>query len=264
MRREAGLYEATIRSYHARAGAFPGWLGRGRGTVAGITVADIDRYLSENGAAGGCSAITLRNHPTALRAFFRLAELRGWRAPGLTKSFTAPCVYPDAGLPAGPSADEVRRLLETTVGDRTLYASNRAVLVLLSAYGLRAGEGHGHRLDDLDWQAKTLRVCRSKTGRIVAFPLSRRLGAALLALGPSALRRPLDLPCTQGTSPALGPLCARGHRVAPSAAHRQRLPASRCPLIAEIFPAQNNRRTFRIRLSHADRRIWTNAHPPLP
>ena len=179
MRREAGLAETTVRSYQARADAFLGWLGRDAGAVADITVADVDRYLGEKGAAG-CSRITLRNHATALRAFFRFAERRGGRAPGLSANIAAPRVYRDAGLPAGPSADEVRRLLETTAGDSAADLRDRAVLLLLSDYGLRAGEVRGLRLDDLDWEAETLRVRRSKTGRSAVFPLSRRVGTALL------------------------------------------------------------------------------------
>ncbi|MDE0263301.1 MAG: site-specific integrase [Bryobacterales bacterium] len=180
MRREAGWSEATVRTYHARTEEFLSQLGPETHTVADITLADVDRHLGGKGAPGGCSRITLRNHVSALRAFFRFVERRGRRAPGLSAAITAPRVYRDAGLPVGPTADEVRRLLETTAGDSAADLRDRAVLLLLSSYGLRAGEVRGLRLDDIDWEAETFRVRRSKVGRTSVFPLSRRLGDALL------------------------------------------------------------------------------------
>ena len=35
------------------------------------------------------------------------------------------------------------------------------------------------QLDDIDWEAETLRVRRPKTGRVDLFPLSRRVGETL-------------------------------------------------------------------------------------
>ncbi len=180
MRQETGWSEATVRPYRARTEAFLGWLGPESHTVADITLADVDRYLGAKGAPGGCCRITLRNHVAALRAFFRFAERRGRRASGLSAAITAPRVYRDAGLPVGPTADDVRRLLETTEGDSPADLRDRAVLLLLSSYGLRAGEVRGLRLDDIDWEAETFRVRRSKAGSTAVFPLSRRLGDALL------------------------------------------------------------------------------------
>ena len=180
MRQETGWSEATVCPYRARTEAFLGWLGPETHTVADIALADVDRYLGAKGAPGGCCRITLRNHVSALRAFFRFAERRGRRASGLSAAITAPRVYRDAGLPVGPTADDVRRLLETTEGDSPADLRDRAVLLLLSSYGLRAGEVRGLRLDDIDWEAETFRVRRSKAGSTAVFPLSRRLGDALL------------------------------------------------------------------------------------
>lgn len=180
MRSDMGWSEATVRSYRDRVAAFLGRCCRGKRTVAETSVSDIDRILSEKGAAGDRSRITLRNDAAALKAFFRYAERRGWCAPGLSASITTPRIYRDAGLPAGPSPDEVRRLLATTTGGSPADLRDRAVLLLLSAYGLRAGEVCALRLEDIDWEAETLRVRRSKTGVGGLFPLTRSLGEALL------------------------------------------------------------------------------------
>ena len=52
--------------------------------------------------------------------------------------------------------------------------------MLLIAYGLRSGEVAGLRLDDLDWEAETLRVHCPKPGRTHHYPLSRGVGQTIL------------------------------------------------------------------------------------
>lgn len=145
-----------------------------------MTLADVGRHLGEKGAPCGCSRITLRNHVSALRAFFRFVERRGRRATGLSAAITAPRVYADAGLPVGPTADKVRRLLDTTVGDSAADLRDRAVLVLLSSNGSRGSEVRGVRLEKIDSEAETFRVRRSKVVRTSVFPLFHRLGDVLL------------------------------------------------------------------------------------
>jgi integrase/recombinase XerD len=58
---------------------------------------------------------------------------------------------------------------------------NYAILLLLATYGLRAGEVVRLRLEDLDWRHGCLRVCQSKSGRTLVFPLLVPVGDAILA-----------------------------------------------------------------------------------
>ena len=97
----------------------------------------------------------------------------------MAATITSPHVYKDATLPAGPSAEDVERLLATTEGDQPEDLRDRALLLTLSVYGLRANEARGLRLDDINWDAETFRVHRPKTGRTDPFPLSRRVGDAI-------------------------------------------------------------------------------------
>ena len=91
----------------------------------------------------------------------------------------APRVYRDAALPVGPSWEEQRLLLASTESDCPADLRDRALLLTLSTYGLRVGEVCALQLDDIDWEAETLRVRRPKTGRVDLFPLSRRVGETL-------------------------------------------------------------------------------------
>ena len=91
-----------------------------------------------------------------------------------------PRVYAQEAIPAGPSRDDVRRLLATTDSDRPTDIRDRALLLLLIVYGFRSGEVRCLQLDDLDWERELIRVRRSKQRRTQFFPLSRTVGDAIL------------------------------------------------------------------------------------
>ena len=87
MRQERGWSEATIRDRRARADDFLRRFCARTGALAEVTIATIDRALSENNARTGrprCRT-TIRTHADALRAFFRFAEDRGWSRPGVAR-----------------------------------------------------------------------------------------------------------------------------------------------------------------------------------
>ena len=88
--------------------------------------------------------------------------------------------HPGETLPKGLNRDEVLRLLATTEGNRQADLRDRAILMVLIAYGLRASEVVGLRLDDLDWEEETLRVRRPKSGCTHHYPLSRGVGQAIV------------------------------------------------------------------------------------
>ena len=179
MRDERGLSEATVRG---RLHVVDGFLDRfdGRGVaLAEAGIADIDREVARWNARN-CSRITIRNYAECLRTFFRFAEGRGWCAPGLADGIMPPRFHPGTPLPKGLDRDEVLRLLATSKGDRPSDVRDRAILMVLVAYGLRSGEVAGLRLDDLDWTEEILQVRRPKPGRTHLYPLSRGVGQAIL------------------------------------------------------------------------------------
>ena len=86
----------------------------------------------------------------------------------------------DETVPKGLRREDVVRLLASVEGVRTVDKRDRAILMLFIAYGLRAGEVGGLRLDDLDWESGMLRVRCSKPGRTHHWPLSSGVGHAIL------------------------------------------------------------------------------------
>jgi len=70
--------------------------------------------------------------------------------------------------------------LATTEGDQPKNIRDRAILMLLLVYGLRSGEVCALRLEDLDWERELIQVTRSKRRCTQSYPLTSRVGEAIL------------------------------------------------------------------------------------
>ena len=147
--------------------------------LAAVRIAGIDQAVASY-QARGCSRATVRDYAQHLRTFFRFGEQQGWCRPGLAEGILPTRMHPGETIPQGLDRDEVVRLLATTEGDRPGDIRDRAILMLLITYGLRAGEVGGLQLDDLDWQQEALRVRCPKPGRTHLYPLSRSVGQAVV------------------------------------------------------------------------------------
>ena len=180
MRGERGLSEKTVHCYCAVADEFFDYLAIRDVALAAVKITDIDGAIAAKDARGNCSRTTIKLYAERLRAFFRFAEARGWCMPGISAAIMPLRVYPDEAIPAGPTREDIQRLLASTEGDRPVDKRDRAILMLFVAYGLRAGEVGGLQLDDLDWEEETLRVRCPKPGRTCLYPLSRGVGQAIL------------------------------------------------------------------------------------
>jgi integrase/recombinase XerD len=145
-----------------------------------LTVAQVDELLTKKVGDEGYARITIQRWASTLRRFFRFAEERGWCRHGLAASIMAPRVFRHEGLPVGPCWDDVRSLLAATEGDRAVDIRDRALLILLAVYGLRAGEVMALCLKDFDWEREVLSVPHSKSQRPRTYPLCRPVGDAVL------------------------------------------------------------------------------------
>lgn len=178
--REKGLSPQTI---HDRGRVVQGFLDRlcESTHMKNVTPTQIDNVLQQRALAGNLKRVSIRRYAHCLRTFFQYAETRGWCRKGLAAAIMAPVVYSQENIPAGPSREDVQRLLATTEGDRPADIRDRALLLLLIIYGFRSGEVRRLQLEDLDWTGELIRVTRSKQrGRIQFFPLSRTVGDAIL------------------------------------------------------------------------------------
>jgi integrase len=76
--------------------------------------------------------------------------------------------------------DDVRRILAAIDRRTPVGLRDYTLLLLMSSYGLGAGEVIRLTLDDIDWRAATLRVVRPKTGVSFLLPLLPALAQALV------------------------------------------------------------------------------------
>jgi integrase len=90
-----------------------------------------------------------------------------------------PRVFPQESLPSGPSWENVRNLIADCESDRPVDIRNRAILLLLSVCGFRAGEVIRMQLEDFDWKQDRISVTRSKNHRTHIYPLCQSVGTAV-------------------------------------------------------------------------------------
>ena len=180
LRTERGLSQATADSYCGAADRFFSWLAGNGVVLDAVCITDIDDAVAAEHKRAAWSRRTAHSYAQRLRAFFLFAEARGWCSPGLAAGIMAPRFMADETIPKGLKREDVVRLLASVDGSRPVDKRDRAILMLLVAYGLRAGEVGGLQLDDLDWEGGMLRVRCPKPGRTHHWPLSRGVGDAIL------------------------------------------------------------------------------------
>ena len=179
LREERGYTDQTISTRESELNLFFEWLGKLGISLKEVSPQILAAYFVQN-KARGWKKTTVKAYGNSLRAFFRYATRRGWCAPGLAETIESPRIYSIAGLPEGPSWEQVRRLIANLNTERPSHNRDRAIILLLAVYGLRISEACGLTLDDVDWANEKLRVRRLKNKRIQEFPLTVEVGNAIL------------------------------------------------------------------------------------
>jgi site-specific recombinase XerD len=180
MREERGLSPMTILTRHEQLRPFLDTLQTRRVRSLGqITPRCIDRYLIEQ-SDNGWSRRSLSTLAGTLRSFFYYAEMQRWCRSGLAGSIDAPTLYALESLPRGPEWSQVKALIASIRSNDAVAIRDRAVILLLTVYGLRRGEVAALRLEDLDFENELIRVTRPKARRTQQYPLVGSVGNALL------------------------------------------------------------------------------------
>jgi len=116
-----------------------------------------------------------------LRGFLRYMYRCGLVQQDLSGTLVSPRRYAFESIPPVLRKEHVDAVLKVAEEDRTPKGlRDHAILLLLSTYGLRAGEVTGLRLDDIDWRKESLRVRHSKTGCESLLPLLSHVGETIL------------------------------------------------------------------------------------
>ena len=186
---------ATCRAGRWQVHTFLAWFDQSGRSLEAAQPEDVDAYFRHVSTRWG--RVSIRTAGKMLRAWFQYAERRGWVQARIAATILLPRLYRHEGLPMGPTWDEVGCMIERIDGDAPITLRDRAVLMLLSTYGLRSGEVRRLQLDDLDWVGTQLRVVRSKSQQVQTLPLEPGVGEAIaryLRYGrPKTTRRDLFL-----------------------------------------------------------------------
>jgi len=180
MRNEKGLSETTIiDSYRVLKRFFNQIKGNPDQFLGSLTATDLDNIQIREFRQGNYARCTIKGICSILRNFFRYAERQGWCCSGIADSITSPRIYTHETLPAGPSLEEVQRLLKATEGNSPGDIRARAVILLLAVYGFRDSEVRQLRLEDINWEQGIICLKHSKRGPVQQFPLTQIVGWAL-------------------------------------------------------------------------------------
>lgn len=180
MEEDRSLSPATVQSRCSSVRPFLVQLLHGKRSLETITVSRVDSLLAQKLNKEHYARVSVRAYASALRSFFRYAEMRSWCPVGIAASIMAPRVFQQETLPSGPSWDVVQEIVDATGGDRPIAIRDHAILMLLATYGVRSGEIARLQLTDIDWQRETITFTRSKIAGRHSFPLRPFVGAAII------------------------------------------------------------------------------------
>ena len=169
LQQHRGISPATINNNVQRIKAFLEFL-RARGCrLQRLQLSDVDAFIVE--CSGRFARTTVARVCGSVRAFLRFLRATERMSGDLALSVVAPAVHKGERPLRALAWSDVQRILRAI--DRSSCGGKRhyAMLLLMSTYGLGAAELYGLRLDDIDWQAGTLRIVRPKTGVTFLLPL---------------------------------------------------------------------------------------------
>lgn len=134
-----------------------------------VGLTDIDAFLID--CAGRYARSTVSDIACSLRCFSRFLHSSGRISVCLAEGIIAPIQprfeRPRRALPW----DDVQRLLKAADISSACGKRDYAILLLMSTYGLGAGEIIRLQFHDIDWNADTVKFVRPKTGVVFTLPL---------------------------------------------------------------------------------------------
>ena len=149
----------------------------GRLDLEQLTAAEVRAFVLEQARKQPRSA---RRIVTALRSLLRFLHVDGIITVPLAGAVPSPAGHALAGLPRALEPGQVEAMLASCDLATATGRRDRAVLLLLSRMGLRAGEAAALGLDDIDWRRGEITV-RGKGARRDRLPLPADVGAAIIA-----------------------------------------------------------------------------------
>ena len=147
-------------------------------SIPSFGISEVDKFIIQE-------SIRLKNTSkrmvaSAIRSFLRYLYLSGKLNSDLSILISYPRQYKFQSLPRVLSQYEIQKILNSIDRRTKLGLRDYAILILLTTYGLRAGEVIRLKLEDIDWRNETIHISPRKTGKDLWLPLIPQVGNAIL------------------------------------------------------------------------------------
>jgi integrase/recombinase XerD len=169
LRQHRGSPEVTIKKKLAHITHFLEFLNVSDKQVDCLILSDIDNFIVE-----GCkhyARTTTAGIGCSLRSYLRFLLATGQILNDLSASVVTPIIRCNERPLRSLPWDDVCRILAAIDCNTIVGQRDHAMRLLMSTYGLGAGEVIRLTLDDIDWRAGILSVVRPKTGVAFTLPL---------------------------------------------------------------------------------------------
>ena len=174
MRQQRGTRDVTLDSYSLYIRELLQCLGEDPGR---FKASSLRQFIL--GKSQQCGRPSARKCTTALRMFLRFLVAEGRCPDGLDAAIPILAHWRLSTLPRYLQPEEVERIITSCNRNSPVGRRDRAILLLLSRLGLRAGEIIRLHLGDIDWKGARIHI-RGKGGRQDWLPLTREVGDALV------------------------------------------------------------------------------------
>lgn len=177
LREERAVTPVTVGTYSRAAREFLAQsFGEGCLNLSALRAIDVLTFVQHQAARG--SRQTAATVCTALRSFLDYLRYRGDVTINLSAAVPSVANWSKPSIPRSIAPGHLRRVLASCNRRSAVGSRDYAILLLLARLGLRAGAIVALELDDVDWQAATLRV-RGKGGHAHMLPLPVKVGEAI-------------------------------------------------------------------------------------
>lgn len=169
LRQHRGNPEVTIRKKLDQVGKLLDHLNRSGKSLRQLSLHDIDAFLIA--CARRYARSTTADIASTVRSFSRFLLFSGRTHTDLADAVISP-VQPRFERPRRALPwEDVQQLLRAVDTSTARGLRDHALLLMMSTYGLGAGEVIGLQLQHIDWNAGTLQMSRPKTGVNYVLPL---------------------------------------------------------------------------------------------
>ncbi len=180
IRQEKGLSENTIKLFSLHIRQFLIDISNDIALFKNINPLIIDKVLEKKSNLYNWKRNTIQSYGSSIRSFLKFAETQRWCRKNLADSIKIPRAYKYESLPYFVGWDDVKKILADTKSNNPSEIRNRAILMLLSIYGMRCSEVAKLKLSDIDWKNECFYLIRAKSSSPQVFPLIRSVGDAIL------------------------------------------------------------------------------------